>query len=166
MMDSRKIRNHRLRLILFALLLLLVMLVIFLMSARTGADSARMSDQFVDTFWGRILARILPKLTDNVKTSIRKYAHIFEFFCLGISSFLFFYELLWLKEHRAVKTTVLAVLWSFLYACSDEWHQTFVPERSGQLSDLRFDSAGFLFGIALIAFAAWLRKRRKASATM
>ena len=153
------------RLTLFALLLLLVMLGIFLMSACNGEDSGRMSNRFADSIFGRILIRILPPLTDNVNTSLRKYAHMFEFFCLGISSFLFFYELLWVKEYRAVKTTSLAVLWSFLYACSDEWHQTFVPERAGRWSDLRFDAAGFLFGIALLAFMEWMRKKRKGSAS-
>ncbi len=31
-----------------------------------------------------------------------------------------------------------------LYACSDEWHQSFVPGRSALLSDVLIDSAGAL----------------------
>ena len=165
MMNNAQLRSHHMRLAGFALLLLLVMLGIFLMSARPGEDSARMSDGFADTFLGRFFTRILPQLTDDVNMSLRKYAHMFEFFCLGISSFLFFFELFWVKEFRTVKTTILAVLWSFLYACSDEWHQTFVPERAGRWSDLRFDAVGFLFGIALLAFIEWMRKKRKESAS-
>ena len=56
-----------------------------------------------------------------------------------------------------------ASLWSFLYACSDEWHQTFVPERAGRLSDLRFDAAGFLPGIALLCFILWQRSKKRDS---
>ena len=31
---------------------------------------------------------------------------------------------------------------TFAYACSDEWHQTFVEGRSGQVSDVAFDMLG------------------------
>ena len=162
-MDLKRIRNHRLRLILYGLFLLLVMLLIFYMSGRNGPDSQRMSDHFSDSLWGRLLARILPKLTNDVKTSIRKYAHIFEFFCLGISSFLFFHELFWIKNQRRIKSVLASSVWSFLYACSDEWHQTFVPERAGRITDLRFDAAGFLLGIALLYAIVWLHWKRRNS---
>ncbi len=160
-MDQRSLRSHRIRLLVFGMLLLLVMLLIFYMSGRSGSDSRQMSDQFSDSFLGRILIRILPLLTENDRTSIRKYAHVFEFFCLGISSFLFFHELFWRKNRRLVKSPLTASVWSFLYACSDEWHQTFVPERAGRLTDLRFDAAGFMTGIVLLCFAVWIRDRRK-----
>ena len=163
-MDQNKLRFHRLRLFLFGLLLLLVMLLIFYMSGQSGCDSQFMSDEFMETFLGRVLTRILPKLTESVSTSIRKYAHIFEFFCLGASSFLFFHELFWMKSRRLVRSFPAAFLWSFLYACSDEWHQTFVPDRSGSPSDLRFDAAGILLGIALMCGVLYVcrRKRRQA----
>ena len=165
-MDRKGIRNHRLRLLLYGLLLLLVMLLIFYMSGRSGPDSQLMSDHFSDSLLGRFLARILPKLTDDVKTSIRKYAHIFEFFLLGINSFLFFHELFWVKDRRRIKSALTASVWSFLYACSDEWHQTFVPERAGRITDLRFDAAGFLFGIALLYAIVWMRHKRRDNASL
>lgn len=162
-MDPKNLRAHRLRLLIYALILLLVMLLIFYMSERSGLDSQDMSDRFADTLLGRLLMRILPLLTDDARTSIRKYAHIFEFFCLGMSSFLFYFELFWKKEKRLFKTSLSASLWSFLYACSDEWHQTFVPDRAGRLSDLRFDAAGFLAGIVLLCFIKWLRRKKEGS---
>lgn len=165
-MDQHILRAHRLRLLLFGLLLLLVMLLIFYMSGRSGSDSQRMSDQLSDSLLGRILERILPLLTDNVRTSLRKYAHIFEFFCLGVCSFLFFYELFWVKMRRLLGTSLTAAGWSFLYASSDEWHQTFVPERAGRLSDLRFDAAGFLCGIALLCGIVWIRRKKRGSAPL
>ena len=58
-----------------------------------------------------------------------------------------------------------ASVWSFLYACSDEWHQTFVPERAGRISDLRFDAFGFLLGIALLYGIVWLRFKRRSGAS-
>lgn len=40
-----------------------------------------------------------------------------------------------------------------LYAVSDEWHQTFVPGRSGRATDVLIDVAGA--GAALAALARW-----------
>ena len=161
MMNSVRNRNHRLRLLLFGVLLVLVMLLIFYMSSKNGTDSHEMSNVLSTSFFGRILTRILPMLTDNEITSLRKYAHIFEFFCLGMSSFLFFYELFWVRRHRLLRAALAASCWSFLYACTDEWHQTFVPERAGQVRDLGFDAAGFLPGVAVLCLAVWIFSRKK-----
>ncbi len=51
-----------------------------------------------------------------------------------------------------------AWLATFAYACSDEWHQTFVEGRSGQVSDVGFDMLG-----ATLAAAVILLVRRSAS---
>ena len=146
--------KHKRKLVLYALLLLAVMALIFYMSSKNGEESSQMSGWFAESFLGELLTKLLPRLTDNAITSLRKYAHIFEYLCLGITSFLFFYELFWLRSGRLAKACTASALWSLLYACSDEWHQTFVPARSGQLSDLRFDAPGFLAGIALAAIFA------------
>ena len=161
MSKESMLRPHRRRLLYYGLLMLAVMLFIFYMSGKSGSDSSNMSSRFFNSAFGRFLVRILPKLTDDEHTSIRKYAHIFEFFCLGICSFLFFFELFWKRRLRLPETVFTALIWSVLYACSDEWHQTFVPERAGRFSDLRFDTAGILIGIALMCAAAWIRKRKK-----
>ena len=47
-----------------------------------------------------------------------------------------------------------AWLLACLYAASDEWHQTFVPGRSGQPSDVLIDALGAL------AAVLWLRGSR------
>ena len=45
-----------------------------------------------------------------------------------------------------------------LYAASDEWHQTFVPQRGGVISDVLIDCGGIAF-----AFFLLYRRRRKRS---
>lgn len=51
---------------------------------------------------------------------------------------------------------LLALLFTVLYAVSDEIHQRFVPGRHGQLADVLFDAAGALAMILLIRRLPWL----------
>lgn len=43
-----------------------------------------------------------------------------------------------------IMQAVLPALIAILYACSDEWHQTFIPGRGGTIRDVGFDSLGVL----------------------
>lgn len=55
------------------------------------------------------------------------------------------------------------VIWSVilaaLYASTDEFHQLFVPGRSGQFRDVLIDSCGAAAG-TLIVYALWWRGSR------
>ena len=53
------------------------------------------------------------------------------------------------------------LLAAILYATTDEYHQTFVPDRHGQLQDVLIDSAGAALGSTLI----WRRQRASRSPT-
>ena len=74
-----------------------------------------------------------------------------EYAVLGI--LLFLTLTLWGIRH-IVRTALSA---GILYAALDEYHQTFVPGRSGQIRDVVIDSLGLLFGILLILL--WKRGR-------
>ena len=52
-----------------------------------------------------------------------------------------------------------AFVFCFLYACSDEVHQLFVPGRSGNIIDVGIDSIGSYFGI--LFFYIYYQLRRK-----
>ena len=45
---------------------------------------------------------------------------------------------------------LLALFISFLYACSDEFHQLFINGRSGQVSDVLLDTIGAGLGILMV----------------
>ena len=74
---------------------------------------------------------------------VRKAAHFSEYALMG-----FLWYLLLRKKRMNILLSVSATM---LYAASDEFHQTFVNGRSGQLSDVILDTCGGCFGI-LIAF--------------
>lgn len=86
---------------------------------------------------------------------VRKCAHVTEYLVFYLTLLLGLWKdgrLSWEKIFQA------AMAGTFLYACTDEFHQLFVPGRAGQVTDVLIDSSGaFLLTLALL----WKRKRRR-----
>ena len=59
--------------------------------------------------------------------------------------------------HNGVVLRLVSAGLAVVYALSDEYHQTFVPGRSGDLTDLLVDSAG-VCGAMLLSW--WLERQR------
>ena len=69
---------------------------------------------------------------------IGKIVHFVEYSILGMLSFRAF-------RHSNPKTgrmkqIIIVVILIMLFAISDEWHQTFVPGRDGNVADVIFDT--------------------------
>lgn len=151
--------RNRTRLIIYGLLTLLTMVMIFVLSAQNGTDSSGLSRWLLETSLGRFLMDLLPPLTEEgAALDIRKYAHIAEYTILALFSAQFFRELLMEFKRFPFKAVSYACLFSFLYACSDEVHQTLVSGRSGQFSDVLIDMKGVLMGILLVVLISGVRK--------
>lgn len=78
--------------------------------------------------------------------AINKTLHLIEYAILVI---LFFYPLQKIKP---------SILYSLLFAVSDEIHQHFVPGRQGCVRDVFIDMLGILIGILIIHF--WQKHRK------
>ena len=153
-------RNRKL-LWLYGLMTLAVMGLIFYMSAKDATESGSMSKWLVQTAFGRMLIRLLPRLTDRgAEIDLRKYAHMAEYALLALPSALFFRELL-LERRLPLRAAGCSLVFCFLYACSDEYHQTFVPGRAGAMIDVAVDLAGVAFGLILVLLACMRRKELK-----
>lgn len=79
----------------------------------------------------------------------RKIAHMSEYCMLYI---LFFRALKNTSKLTFVELVVSALLLTFLYAASDEFHQTFVPGRTGKVVDVFIDAIGGSFGIFVLKY--------------
>ena len=146
-MAEGKTNQIRLRLFLFGALSLGIMFMIFVLSAKSGAASTTQSRSFMNTWLGSWLVRNAPMLfPGDAEMQLRKYAHMFEYCCLAGSCLLFFDELLRHGKRRLCPAAGLALGWSLIYAVSDEFHQTFVPGRTGRASDVVVDLAGAAIG--------------------
>lgn len=116
------------------------MAIIFYLSHQPGKESGELSSLIAAIF------SVIPLQEDQLHYLVRKGAHVFAYFLLAI------------LLYSASRKWYVALVISVLYAMSDEFHQTFIPGRSGQISDVGIDSMGIILGI--ITFAL-IYKRKK-----
>ena len=92
---------------------------------------------------------------DTIHTPVRKLAHSSVYFVLCT---LILLELSFNYDLSIKKRCIIAILFCFLYSLTDEFHQTFVPGRSGELKDCLIDTLGA--SISAIIFCIYnLRKK-------
>lgn len=139
------------------------MAFIFGMSGADGESSSGMSgavcefiaDTVIEDFDEYSMSR-QQEIISRMQFYVRKAAHMTEYAVLAIllPVTLSMYGVSW-------KTLVwLGPLLSILYACTDEYHQTFVPDRSGSPRDVLIDSAGILAGSLLLQALRRFRRAR------
>lgn len=66
-----------------------------------------------------------------------------EYSGLGLLSFLYFLT----KKHKNSKAALFALIFSVLFAISDELHQHFTPDRDCDIWDVITDAVGSTFAI-------------------
>ena len=87
---------------------------------------------------------------------VRKLAHYSIYTLLG-----FLASLTVGRRRLFSKKSLGVLLFCFLYACSDEIHQIFVPGRAGMFTDVLIDTSGALTGMLISMAAMWLYFRIK-----
>ena len=128
------------------LLPLLWMAIIFMLSHQSASISSGQSGVFVEQ-----LRHIAPSVDQQLLTFlVRKGAHIFAYFVLGILTF----NALWRVDLSKFKFNYpprLSIIVCALYAVSDEFHQLFVSGRSGEIRDIIIDSCAATVGVFIIS---------------
>lgn len=132
--------------ILWTTLTILIMIIIFSFSSENGQESSQTSGFIVN------LLQFLSSWP-NLEHFIRKCAHFSIYGILGFCSYFMFLS----YGHSPRKCILLSVLFCFLYAGSDEFHQFFVPDRSAQFSDVLLDTAG----AALLILISYLGEKKR-----
>lgn len=155
---------HKTRLAIYSVLTIVCMVAIFAFSSQNAELSQELSDGLLAKL--KAFIALLPSLSgQGAKHDIRKYAHIFEFCMLGISSSLLMTELSFDINRRWFRSLPTSLLTSWLfcvfYACTDELHQFFVPGRSAQISDVGVDSAGAFIGCILVLIICLVTAKAK-----
>ena len=137
------------------LLLISWMLIIFFFSAQTGEQSSQSSglvEQILSIF------SFIPHhiFGFELQLLIRKGAHFTEYFVLYLLIFNAIIDYQLLK-----KSLVYSLIAVFIYACTDEIHQAFVPGRACTFIDVLVDTSGGVLAMILIWITNQLQLKNK-----
>ncbi len=145
------------------ILVVICMGAIFFFSSQEASESSELSAGFIVSVIRFFNVREVFSETEIEKISItfnnivRVGAHFAIYGILGFLIALLFGEY---KVH-GVKQIIYSLICSFIYSCTDEIHQCFVPGRSAQISDIITDSLGALSGAALAVMISLIISKLK-----
>ena len=138
------------RIILIVLIILWAVLV-FGFSSQTGDESSGLSRKVAEFIFDS------EEMINVAEPVIRKLAHFSEYALGGILMYL----LVDTYEYSFKIKFLVALFLGIWYAAIDEIHQTFVPDRSGNIIDVCIDTSGFIVGILLTCLYLKLQKKIK-----
>lgn len=156
------------RLLLF-IPMIIMMYIIYSFSAKEGPESSSLSlevtTDIVETIDTVIYNDNLNEQTysnwvNKLHLPVRKCAHMCEYALLTLLGFmpLFAYSIRYTISHYIIPISI-----SFMYACTDELHQRFISQRSGQFKDVCVDMCGVLIMTILLYFLCKIIKNMKIS---
>ena len=125
------------------ILLLLCMITIFYFSSDTGVESNKKSSTIINIVKIVTKKDYSNKELETITFVVRKIAHFTIYFLLGFLLINFFCEYFIIDK----RMFAILLLLCMLYACSDEIHQLFISERSGEVRDVLIDTAGSFLGL-------------------
>lgn len=145
---------------------LVMMYTIFGFSGDTGEESTSLSGRVTEQMI-IILEQIAPDVVPDgqakeefahtLQAVIRKMAHMAEYAILAIT----WIFALWVNGLKGKKLLYVTGIICFVYACTDEVHQLFVPGRSGKLLDVCVDMIGVGSALLIARLIKVMRKNKK-----
>ena len=146
------------------ILLLLWMTVIFMFSSSGSVKSNDTSGKVISSAISvkdKVTSKetkpeTKKKIVKKLNYSVRKSAHVFEYFILGILSLNVF------DAFNVKRKVLFAIILCILYASSDEFHQIFTG-RTASIIDVLLDSVASIVGIYLLNFIFSRRKKGRAT---
>lgn len=133
------------------------MIIIFKFS-NDPADISNEKSGFVINLLGSLGINLNNYFGELANFVVRKAGHFTEYFIL--------YMLLYNAISEKVsfkKCLILSLMITFLYASSDEFHQTFVPGREGRFRDVLIDTLGGTFSLSMICLSKYIKNKNNKS---
>lgn len=137
--------------IVFIILTVLWCCLIFLFSSQNSNESSNTSAKLITQVCKAVYPNFCQlsineqeQVIDNFQFIARKTAHFSAYAVLGALA----YQAL-PRLKRTYTMYLSALTFSFIYACTDEFHQKFVPGRSCEFRDVLIDTCGACFGIMI-----------------
>ena len=136
-----------------------------------GLISIESSDMFSSQNTGSVLYSLLTRIFGEINFGfflvfhfyLRKTGHVVGYGVLALLLLRGWRATLGSAREWLVRTALLAWIGTAFVASMDEWHQSFIPSRTGTVHDVVLDSiAGFAF---LLGAYLWLRPSASAEPT-
>lgn len=141
-------------------LVFMSMLTIFLFSSENADNSTKTSKNVAKEVVSIVVKdeKKVEKIVDKDFVIVRKIAHLTEYFILG-----FLLINVWADGKKDInyKYVIIAILIALLYAGSDEYHQTLIKGRSGEVKDVIIDTTGASLGAVSYYYMFKYFKKRK-----
>lgn len=143
-------------------LIIIWLFVIFSFSAQDSKKSRNTSDQVIIKTAETIKREELTEkektlLIDKYLVIVRKSAHFFLYFVLGILTFLLARRIC----GNTPATIIYSIIFCFIYACSDEIHQLFINGRTARFFDVFVDTCGATLSTTILFTVNKIKKRFK-----
>jgi VanZ family protein len=130
--------------------------VIFFFS--TEHFSAPQSSRILGPLLHWLFPGIAPEQVSFIQFAVRKLGHGLEYFILAV----LLYRALYAESggRSSVRPAALTIVFTLVWAATDEFHQSWVPSRTASIVDVMIDGFGGLFG----TFWMHLRQNRAGEA--
>lgn len=120
-------------------LLVVWMIVVFCLSNQTGEKSGVLSKKVA-----LFICFGNEESAENMEPAVRKIAHMVEY---AIGAMIFYGILITYQKFSVNSRLVMTAIFIVAFAGLDEFHQSFIDARSGNLLDVGIDSFGGAIGI-------------------
>jgi VanZ family protein len=128
--------------------------MIFIFIGSTDLLSAEHTSRFIGPFLRWFSPDISDATIASVQLVVRKFGHLTEYAVLAALLYRAFSR----SRLRADRIFIISFLIAAAYAALDEFHQSFVPSRTGSPTDVLVDCAGALVG--LVTYVRFTRNRK------
>ena len=148
-------KHKRTRIIISGIAVIIWMIVIFIFSAMTGEESGNLSSGLVHA-----LLKNIPSLSESelAHLVVRKLAHMTEYAILCLLIINLEKQIGFKIE---IKHILIGIFISCIYAMTDEYHQSFVNERSGNIIDVGIDTIGAVIAGLVVLIVSRFKNTEK-----
>lgn len=129
--------------------------MIFIFIGSTDLMSAEHTSRFLVPFLRWLAPDISTATVATIQLFFRKCAHLTEYAILAA----LFYRALSQGRNNFWRAAIFTFVVAAIYASLDEFHQSFVPSRTGAAWDVMIDTCGAVVGLAICV--AFRRKKRR-----
>ena len=126
-------------------------------ATKSSSISGKISKDIVNITRKKETEKEKNRIAKLIEPGIRKLAHFSIYTLVGflLMNLFFTYKI------SINKKIIISLILGFVYACSDEIHQTFVAGRSGEARDVLIDTSGVFIGILISTLLYKIYKNSK-----